>query len=110
YDNNYQGEELCDDQEDSLTTAMMLLARAITQRINVGNGGRNMRRTTDNQGDAVGNENVQRILRTTDNSRNASNVQCYNCNVKGRNGNGGEAATFHPQTRLANHAQNPPRL
>ncbi|GJV31320.1 hypothetical protein Tco_1391720 [Tanacetum coccineum] len=79
-------EELCDDQEDSLTTAMMLLARAITQwyftptnnrlhtssntrdqavvqadRVdiqsrNVGNGGRNVRRTTDNQGDAVGRD------------------------------------------------------
>nr|GEW30614.1 hypothetical protein [Tanacetum cinerariifolium] len=101
YNNNYQGEELCDDQEDSLTTAMMLLAHAITQRYfaptnnrlrtssytrnqavvqagrediqsrNVRNGGRNVRRTADNQGDDA------------DNSRNASNVQCYNCIVKG---------------------------
>ncbi|GJV72423.1 hypothetical protein Tco_1492418 [Tanacetum coccineum] len=27
YDDDYQGEAMCDDQEDSLTTAMMLLAR-----------------------------------------------------------------------------------
>ncbi|GJU64464.1 hypothetical protein Tco_1246299 [Tanacetum coccineum] len=32
YDDDYQGEAICDDQEDSLTTAMMLLACAITQR------------------------------------------------------------------------------
>nr|GEV53767.1 hypothetical protein [Tanacetum cinerariifolium] len=32
YDNDYLGDEVCDDQEDSLTTIMMLLARAITQR------------------------------------------------------------------------------
>ncbi|GJT95315.1 putative reverse transcriptase domain-containing protein [Tanacetum coccineum] len=31
YDDDYQGDEVCDDQEDSLTTATMLLARAITQ-------------------------------------------------------------------------------
>nr|GEU85581.1 hypothetical protein [Tanacetum cinerariifolium] len=31
YDEDYQGEAICDDQEDSLTTTMMLLARAITQ-------------------------------------------------------------------------------
>ncbi|GKC32765.1 retrovirus-related pol polyprotein from transposon TNT 1-94 [Tanacetum coccineum] len=120
--NTYAREAICDDQEDSLTTTMMLLARAITQRYstptnnrlrtssntrnqavvqadrvdiqskNVGNGGRYVRRTTDNQGDSArngnvkketGNGNVQRILRTTANSGNASNVQCYNCNAKG---------------------------
>nr|GEX65754.1 hypothetical protein [Tanacetum cinerariifolium] len=32
YDDDYRGEAICDDQEDSLTTAMMLIARAITQR------------------------------------------------------------------------------
>ncbi|GKA04162.1 hypothetical protein Tco_0676943 [Tanacetum coccineum] len=32
YDDDYQGDAICDDQEDSLITAMMLLARAITQR------------------------------------------------------------------------------
>ncbi|GKF44604.1 hypothetical protein Tco_0131156 [Tanacetum coccineum] len=32
YDDDYQGDVVCDDQDDSLTIAMMLLARAITQR------------------------------------------------------------------------------
>ncbi|GJW55233.1 integrase, catalytic region, zinc finger, CCHC-type containing protein [Tanacetum coccineum] len=32
YDDDYQGETFSDDQEDILTSAMMLLARAITQR------------------------------------------------------------------------------
>nr|GEX34513.1 hypothetical protein [Tanacetum cinerariifolium] len=31
YDDDYQGDAVCDDQEDSLTAAMMLLACAITQ-------------------------------------------------------------------------------
>ncbi|GJY64657.1 K(+) efflux antiporter 4 [Tanacetum coccineum] len=31
YDDDYQGDAICIDQEDSLTTTMMLLARAITQ-------------------------------------------------------------------------------
>nr|GEV49327.1 hypothetical protein [Tanacetum cinerariifolium] len=31
YDDDYQGDAICDDQEDSLTTGMMLLSRAITQ-------------------------------------------------------------------------------
>ncbi|GJU76559.1 hypothetical protein Tco_1273629 [Tanacetum coccineum] len=81
YDDDYQGEAICDDQEDSLTTAMMLLARTITQCYstptnnhlrtslstrnqaiiqadhvdiqskNVRNSGRYVRRIIDNQGD-----------------------------------------------------------
>ncbi|GJT88721.1 hypothetical protein Tco_1070438 [Tanacetum coccineum] len=81
---------ICDDQEDILTTSMMLLACAITQRYstptnnrlhtysitrnqavvqadrvdiqrkNVGNGGRYVRRTTDNQGDSARNRNVKK--------------------------------------------------
>ncbi|GKB41123.1 integrase, catalytic region, zinc finger, CCHC-type containing protein [Tanacetum coccineum] len=117
YDDDYQGEAI-----DNLTTTMMLLARAITQRYstptnnrlrtssntrnqavvqadrldiqsrNVRNDGRYVRKTMDNQGDLTGNRNVQketgngnvyRILRTTANSGNAFNVQCYNCNAKG---------------------------
>ncbi|GJV25546.1 hypothetical protein Tco_1378241 [Tanacetum coccineum] len=116
------GKVICDDQEDSLTTTMMLLARAITQRYstptnnclctslntrnqaivqanhvdiqskNVGNSGWYVRRTTGNQGDVAGNVNIQinngndtnvwRIPRTTANSGNGPNVQCYNCNAK----------------------------
>ncbi|GJR71820.1 retrovirus-related pol polyprotein from transposon TNT 1-94 [Tanacetum coccineum] len=60
YDDDYLGDVVCDDQGDSLTTAMMLLApdRVDIQNRNVGNGGRYAK-------------------------RNASNVQCYNCNAKG---------------------------
>ncbi|GKD80849.1 gag-pol polyprotein, partial [Tanacetum coccineum] len=114
---------LITDHKDSLTTAMMLFARAITQRHSkptnnhlhtssktrnqaivqadrvdiqsktVGNSGQYVKRITDNQGDSARNVNVekdtgnttntQRILRTTTNSGNAPNVQCYNCNAKG---------------------------
>ncbi|GJY27832.1 integrase, catalytic region, zinc finger, CCHC-type containing protein [Tanacetum coccineum] len=60
---------------------------------NVRNSGGYVRRTGDTQGDVVGNvivqrntrnsNNVQRIPRTTANSGNGPNVQCYNCNAKG---------------------------
>ncbi|GJS69935.1 reverse transcriptase domain-containing protein [Tanacetum coccineum] len=90
YDDNYQGDEICDDQGDSLTTAMMLLARAITQRYstptnnrlrsssntrnqavvqadiviiqrrNVANGGRFERRLSNTQGEFAESENVQK--------------------------------------------------
>ncbi|GJV40135.1 hypothetical protein Tco_1418575 [Tanacetum coccineum] len=65
--------------------------RVDIQSKNVGNGGRYVRRNTDNQGDStrngnvekeIGNRNVQRILSTTANLGNAFNVQYYNCNAK----------------------------
>ncbi|GJS91838.1 hypothetical protein Tco_0774474 [Tanacetum coccineum] len=99
YDDDYQGDAIGDDQEDSLTTAMMLLAREITQRYytptnnhlrtssntrnqtiiqanhediqskNVRSSGQYVRRTTGNQGDVVRNVNVER------HTRNVMNVQ-----------------------------------
>ncbi|GJY56070.1 retrovirus-related pol polyprotein from transposon TNT 1-94 [Tanacetum coccineum] len=87
YDDDYQGKEICDDPEDSLTIVMILLARVITQRYstptnhrlrtysntrnqaiiqvdhvniqskNVGNSGRYVRRITDNQENSAGNMN-----------------------------------------------------
>ncbi|GKD46548.1 integrase, catalytic region, zinc finger, CCHC-type containing protein [Tanacetum coccineum] len=93
YDDDYQGEAICDDQEDSLTTAMMLLARAITQRYSTPTNNRlrtssNTRNQAIVQADHVDIQsknvgNSGRILRTTTNFGNATNVQCYNCNAKG---------------------------
>ncbi|GKE60839.1 retrovirus-related pol polyprotein from transposon TNT 1-94, partial [Tanacetum coccineum] len=65
YDDEYQRETFNDDQEDGLTSAMMLLARAITQRYST---------PTNNQ------------LRTFSNTRNQVVVQadrCYNCEANG---------------------------
>ncbi|GJV13776.1 hypothetical protein Tco_1355317 [Tanacetum coccineum] len=74
------------------------------QSKNVGNSGRYMKRTTNNQGDAAGNVNVQRntgnatnvhrIPRTTTNSWNGLNIQCYNCNAKGY------CARYYPKPRV----------
>nr|GEV38097.1 putative reverse transcriptase domain-containing protein [Tanacetum cinerariifolium] len=58
YEDEYQGELQGDSQEDKLTTSMMLLARAITQKFSTptnnhlrygGNGNRNARRQNKNQ-------------------------------------------------------------
>ncbi|GJQ93788.1 retrovirus-related pol polyprotein from transposon TNT 1-94 [Tanacetum coccineum] len=96
----YEDDIQCDDQEDKLTTAMMLLARAITQygRVdfqtkNVGNVGsvrRNMGRNVGSSRTATyvqksnGNtKTIQRVPRTNANSGHTPMVQCYNCNEKG---------------------------
>ncbi|GKA46086.1 RNA-directed DNA polymerase, eukaryota, reverse transcriptase zinc-binding domain protein [Tanacetum coccineum] len=95
---------VCDDQDDSLTTEMMLLARSITQQYsiptnnclpsssntrnqvvvqadrvdiqsrNVGNGGRYARRSSGTQGESAESGNVQ---------KETGNGNCYNCNAKG---------------------------
>ncbi|GKD88971.1 retrovirus-related pol polyprotein from transposon TNT 1-94 [Tanacetum coccineum] len=93
YDDDYQGEAIGDDQKDNLTTTMMLLALAITQRYSTPTNNRlrtssNIRNRVVMQADRVDiqSRNVRnggKILRTTANSGNASNVQCYNCNAKG---------------------------
>ncbi|GJV18782.1 hypothetical protein Tco_1367802 [Tanacetum coccineum] len=70
---------------------IMQADRVDIQSKNVRNGGRYVRRNTDNQGDStrngnvekeIGNRNGQRILSTTANLGNAFNVQYYNCNAK----------------------------
>ncbi|GKB27562.1 reverse transcriptase domain-containing protein [Tanacetum coccineum] len=72
YDDEYQRETFNDDQEDGLTSAMMLLARAITQRYST---------PTNNQ------------LRTFSNTRNQVVVQADRVNVQSWNvGNGGRIA------------------
>ncbi|GJV01654.1 hypothetical protein Tco_1335223 [Tanacetum coccineum] len=63
YDDDYQGDEVCDDQEDSLTTATMLLSRAITQR----------------------STPINNRLRTSSNTRNQSVVQADRVNIQSRN-------------------------
>ncbi|GKD75276.1 gag-pol polyprotein [Tanacetum coccineum] len=93
YDDDYQGEAIGDDQKDNLTTAMMLLALAITQCYSTPTNNRlrtssNTRNQAVVQADRVDiqSKNVRnggRILRTMTNSGNASYVQCYNCNAKG---------------------------
>ncbi|GKA96796.1 hypothetical protein Tco_0818891, partial [Tanacetum coccineum] len=86
HDDDYQGEILVDEPKDTLSTAMMLLARAITQHFSTPTNNRlrtssNTRNQANagNQGIAAGNaENVQRNLRTTTNVGKATIVRCYN--------------------------------
>ncbi|GKC19182.1 retrovirus-related pol polyprotein from transposon TNT 1-94 [Tanacetum coccineum] len=95
----YQGEPQRDDQEDKLTTAMMLLACAITQHYSTPTNNHlktssNTRRNTSRNVGSSGNDayvqntngntaTVQRVSRTTANSGHTPTVQCYNCNEKG---------------------------
>ncbi|GKB34871.1 hypothetical protein Tco_0879813 [Tanacetum coccineum] len=99
YDDDYHREAICVDHEDSLTTAMMLFAREITQRHSkptnnhlhtssntrnqaivqadrvdiqsktVRNSGRYVRRITDNQGDSARNVNVEKDTGNTTNTQ-----------------------------------------
>ncbi|GKC19272.1 integrase, catalytic region, zinc finger, CCHC-type containing protein, partial [Tanacetum coccineum] len=80
YDDEYQQDDVQTNSEDPLASAMLLLARAITQ--NFSNPTNNHLRTLSNtknqaiiQGDKV---NIQ-----SRNSGNTSTVQCYNCSGKG---------------------------
>ncbi|GJY04179.1 reverse transcriptase domain-containing protein [Tanacetum coccineum] len=74
YDDEYQGELQKNSQEDKLTTAMILLARAISQKFSSPTNNRNASDET--------NKIVQRVRRT-DSTPSKANVQCYNCNEKG---------------------------
>ncbi|GKA65177.1 retrovirus-related pol polyprotein from transposon TNT 1-94 [Tanacetum coccineum] len=93
---DYQSESQGDAQEDKLTTTMMLLARAITQKFFTSTNNR-LRTSSNTKNQAVihdgrvdiqtknideSNQIVQRVPRTELNPRRA-NVQCYNCNAKG---------------------------
>ncbi|GKE07273.1 retrovirus-related pol polyprotein from transposon TNT 1-94, partial [Tanacetum coccineum] len=83
YEDEYQQDDVHTNSEDPLTSAMLLLAQAITQ---------NFSTLTNNpyvqeeiiEGSNAPNEtrNVQRTLRTSS-SGNTSTVQCYNCSGKG---------------------------
>nr|GEX11593.1 hypothetical protein [Tanacetum cinerariifolium] len=86
YDDDYQGDEICDDQEDSLTTAMMLLALAITQCYST---------PTNNR------------LCTSSNTRNQAVVQANSVNIQSRNKDEAGAILSHKQNDFlfANAAQ-----
>ncbi|GJQ94190.1 hypothetical protein Tco_0005329 [Tanacetum coccineum] len=108
YDDDYQGDAIQNNSEDPLTSAMILLAHAITQRFSnptnnhlctysntrnqaiVQAGILVMRqkyktfiRSRGSHGTNVQNDtgNIQRTLRTTS-LGTAANVQCYNCSEK----------------------------
>ncbi|GKC28930.1 integrase, catalytic region, zinc finger, CCHC-type containing protein [Tanacetum coccineum] len=99
-DDDYQGKIQGEAQKDKLTTAMILLARAITQcystptnnRLRSSSNTRNQAVVQDGRVDIqsknvgyAGNgnkNNIQRNLRTELTLRK-TNVQCYNCNEKG---------------------------
>ncbi|GJW61944.1 integrase, catalytic region, zinc finger, CCHC-type containing protein [Tanacetum coccineum] len=85
YDDDYQGDTFQNNSDDPLISAMILLARAITQ--NFSNPTNNHRCTSSNtknqaiiQGDRNDAGNIQRTLRTVS-SGTVANVQCYNCRV-----------------------------
>ncbi|GJU91114.1 putative ribonuclease H-like domain-containing protein [Tanacetum coccineum] len=90
YEDEYQGELHGGSQEDKLTTAMMLLARAITlkfstptnNRLRTSSNTRNEAVIQDGNGNDESNQIVQRVPRT-DSTLGKENVQCYNCNEKG---------------------------
>ncbi|GKA70041.1 retrovirus-related pol polyprotein from transposon TNT 1-94 [Tanacetum coccineum] len=90
YEDKYQRELQGDSQEDKLTTAMMLLARAITQkfstptnnRLRTSSNTRNQVLILDGNGNDESNQIVQCVSRT-ESTLGKVNVQCYNCNEKG---------------------------
>ncbi|GJX41627.1 putative leucine-rich repeat domain-like protein [Tanacetum coccineum] len=96
YDDEYQGELQGDSQEDKLTTAMMLLARAISQkfstptnnRLSISSNKGTVCGSVISQGFNIGkvsdesNQIIQRVLRT-ESTPGKANVQCYNYNEKG---------------------------
>ncbi|GKE32027.1 integrase, catalytic region, zinc finger, CCHC-type containing protein, partial [Tanacetum coccineum] len=75
--NEYQ-RDLQGISEDKLTTAMMLLARAITQK----NAGRQNKAFNAGNRNDESNQIVQRVPRTKSTPSKA-NIQCYNCNEIG---------------------------
>ncbi|GKC71632.1 putative RNA-directed DNA polymerase [Tanacetum coccineum] len=101
YEDEYQGELQGDSQEDKLTTAMMLLARAITQKFSTPTN--NYLRTSSNTrnqavvqdgrvdiqtkntcygGNGIWRKWYQRVPQT-ESTPGKADVQCYNCNEKG---------------------------
>ncbi|GKD20456.1 hypothetical protein Tco_1222159 [Tanacetum coccineum] len=74
YDDDYQRGAFQNNSKDPLTSAMMLLARAITQRFS--NPTNNRLRTSSNTRNQAIMQADKRTLRTTS-SRSATNVQCY---------------------------------
>ncbi|GJZ18858.1 retrovirus-related pol polyprotein from transposon TNT 1-94 [Tanacetum coccineum] len=90
YEDEYQQDDVHTNPEDPLTSAMLLLARAITQifstptnnRLRASSNARNQAIIQDGSNAPNETGNVQRTLRTSS-SGNTSTVQCYNCSGKG---------------------------
>ncbi|GJV36108.1 hypothetical protein Tco_1408585 [Tanacetum coccineum] len=98
YDDDYQGDALQNNSEDPLTSAMILLARAITQRFSNPTNSR-LRNSSNTRNQAIVQDdkvNIQSKNSGNDgrNTRrsyvqeeiiegSAANVQCYNCSEKG---------------------------
>ncbi|GKB67246.1 hypothetical protein Tco_0928658 [Tanacetum coccineum] len=80
YDDDYQGDAVQKNSKDTLTSIMILLARAITQRFS--DSTNNHIRTSSNTKNKAIVQADKRNLRTTS-LGTASNVQCYNCSEKG---------------------------
>ncbi|GJX98635.1 hypothetical protein Tco_0355654 [Tanacetum coccineum] len=84
YDDDYQADAVQNTSEDPLNFAMILLARAITQRFFNPTNNHFILLLTQEIKQLFKNDagNIQRTLRTTS-SRTDANVQCYNCSEKG---------------------------
>ncbi|GJY69984.1 putative LRR receptor-like protein kinase [Tanacetum coccineum] len=80
YDDEYQGELQGDSQEEKLTTAMMLLARAVTQKFSTPTN--NHLRSSSNTRNQVVVQDSQVDIQTKNAGYGKANVQCYNCNEK----------------------------
>ncbi|GJU27439.1 gag-pol polyprotein [Tanacetum coccineum] len=80
YDDDYQGDAVQNTFEDPLTSAMIFLAREITQRFS--NPTNNRLRTSSNTKNQAIVQADKRTLQTTS-LGTAANVQCYNCSEKG---------------------------
>ncbi|GKB42525.1 integrase, catalytic region, zinc finger, CCHC-type containing protein [Tanacetum coccineum] len=84
YDDDYQADAVQNTSEDPLNFAMILLARAITQRFFNPTNNHFILLLTQEIKQLFKNDagNIQRTLRTTSSGTDA-NVQCYNCSEKG---------------------------
>ncbi|GJS22299.1 retrovirus-related pol polyprotein from transposon TNT 1-94 [Tanacetum coccineum] len=87
YEDEYQQDDVHTNSEDPLASAMLLLARAITQKFSTPTNNRlrtssNTRNQAIIQGDRVNIQSRTWTLRTSS-SGNTSTVQCYNCSGKG---------------------------
>ncbi|GKD93789.1 retrovirus-related pol polyprotein from transposon TNT 1-94 [Tanacetum coccineum] len=88
YDDDYQGDTVQNNSDDPLTSAMILLARAITQ--NFSNPTNNRLCTSSNtrnqaivQGERVNIQSKNSGNDGRNTRRTVANVQCYNCSEKG---------------------------
>nr|GEV14189.1 retrovirus-related Pol polyprotein from transposon TNT 1-94 [Tanacetum cinerariifolium] len=92
FQDKYQGELQGDSQEDKLTTVMMLLARAITQKFSIPTNNR-LRTSSNTRNQAVvrdGRVDIQtknKVIEEmhvprTESTPGKANVQCYNYNEK----------------------------